>query len=457
MEAASEGAVAHRLAAGCAAGMALASAGTWLRFALSGTARIDTGGWPFIAASAVAGAGIILTGVCSLRLGPRAHRLSWPALWRWALAVQACSFPAQALTSSDVYTNLAFGTLSLTGLSPYAHSPAALGDSPLVALVPPRWVNDPTPYGPLFIPLARAAAWAGARAGSPIWVTFYAFKGILLAALLIALGLAARHLRAQAKSGAETFVALGLGPVLAWEISAQGHNDGLLVLAMVAFLVLAASGRELAGGVVLAAGVAVKYALAPLLGLHLLLVARGSPARAAVLVLLSSLLLAAAFIPEWNAVTLSAVLPMVGGETARHAHSFTDLVCLALDALGRPQASLRAYRALSAVSAAACGVALLAAAWRSRNLEQLARGYLVFLFALYLTAPWFQPWYLTWALPLLLVERDPQWRRFVALFAVVSVSQWALPLDPLTTVAADIWAATRIWRLPRADPPAAAS
>src|SRR3981081_2118928 len=118
MEAASDGAPAHRLAAGCAAGMALASAGTWLRFALTGTARIDTGEWPFVAASAVAGAGIILTGVCSLRPGTRAPRLSWPALCGWALAVQACSFPAQALTSSDVYTNLAFGTLSLRGLSP---------------------------------------------------------------------------------------------------------------------------------------------------------------------------------------------------------------------------------------------------------------------------------------------------------------------------------------------------
>jgi hypothetical protein len=167
----------------------------------------------------------------------------------------------------------------------------------------------------------------------------------------------------------------------------------------------------------------------------------------------AALLVAAFFIPEWNAVTLSAVLPMVGGETARHAHSFTDLVCLALDALGMQRASAGAYHLLSAFSAAACGAALLLAAWRSQTVQQLARGYLLFLFVLYLTAPWFQPWYLTWALPLLIVEEDPRWRRFVALFAVISVCQWALPLDPVTTVAGDIWAATRLWRLLR---PAAA-
>lgn len=429
--------------------MALASAGTWLRFALTGDARIETGAWPFVASSAVAGAGLLLTGVCSLRLAPRAHRLSWRALRRWAFAVQAASFPALALTSSDVFTNLAFGTLSLMGLSPYTHAPAELGDSPLVAMVPPRWVNDPTPYGPLYIPLARAAAWAGARCESPLWVPFFVSKFILLAALLLALGLASRHLRKAENGGAETFVALGLGPVLAWEVVAQGHNDGLLVLALVAFLVLGARGRQVTAGISLAASVAVKYVLAPLVGLQLVLVARRSPGRAALFLLLAAILLAAAFLPEWNAVTLKAVLPMVGGEAARHTHSLTDLICLALDALGLQQISWQAYRLLSAVSAAACGCALLAAAWRSRTVQQLAHGYLLFLFVLYLTAPWFQPWYLTWALPLLLVEEDPRWRRFVALFAVVTVCQWAVPLDPFTTVAADVWAATRIWRLIR--------
>src|SRR5436853_7719117 len=74
----------RRLAAGCAGGMALAAAGSWLRFALERTPRIDVHSVPFLLASAVSGAGLIVSGVCSLRLAPRASRLSWPALWRWA-------------------------------------------------------------------------------------------------------------------------------------------------------------------------------------------------------------------------------------------------------------------------------------------------------------------------------------------------------------------------------------
>jgi hypothetical protein len=142
-------------------------------------------------------------------------------------------------------------------------------------------------------------------------------------------------------------------------------------------------------------------------------------------------------------------MPMVGGEAARHAHSFTDLVCLALDTLALPTASLLVYRLLSTASALLCAALLARVAWRAHTLADLAHGYLLFLLALYLTTPWFQPWYLCWGLPLLLLEPDREWQRFFALFSVVTVVQWAAPLDPVTTVMADLWAASRIWRLSR--------
>jgi len=178
-------------------------------------------------------------------------------------------------------------------------------------------------------------------------------------------------------------------------------------------------------------------------------VARRSPRRAGALLALALLLLAACFAAEWRSVTLRAVIPMVGGEAARHAHSFTDLVCLALDALALPRACLLAYRVLSTASLLLCAALLARVAWRARTLDQLAHGYLLFLLALYLTTPWFQPWYLCWGLPLLLLEPDQEWRRFFALFSVVTVVQWAAPLDPVTTVVGNLWAASRIWRMSR--------
>ncbi len=433
--------------------MVLAAGGTWLRFGLERTLLIDTHTLPFVAASAVAGAGLILAGVASLRLGRSAGRLSWRSLWCWTLAVHGVALASLALTSKDVFMNLAFGAQKRAGLSPYAHAPVALGDAPLLKLVAPEWAKDRTPYGPLFHPFAALADGLGTAIGPPIWGPFFTLKALLLAALLAALALGARHLRrARPAEAAETFAVLALGPVLAWEVTAQGHNDGLLFLVLVAFLVAASAGREALAVLSLAAGVGIKYSIAPLLGLYLVLVARRSLVRAVGLTVLAALVMAGAIAPEWGSITMRSV-PLLGGDVGGgailHAHSLADLVCLSLEALALPTASLVAYRILSGGSAVLCAAVLLVTAWRARTFEQMARGYLVFLFTLYLTVPWFQPWYVTWALPFLVVEPDPRWRRFVALFATITVAQWAVPLDPFTTVVADAWAAWRILRLLR--------
>jgi hypothetical protein len=76
---------------------------------------------------------------------------------------------------------------------------------------------------------------------------------------------------------------------------------------------------------------------------------------------------------------------------------------------------------------------------------------LVILLAYCLTTPWFQPWYATWLLPLAAAERGSALRRLVGLYAVLTVVQWGLPLDPFSTVAVDLWAAVAWHRLARAS------
>lgn len=431
--------------------MAVAAAGSWCRFALERTPEIDTRSMPFLLASALSGAGLILTGVCSLRLAPRASRLSRRALWGWALAVQVCGFLALALTSSDLFMNLCFGALRANGQSPYAALASSLGDSPFLSpVISERWIHEPSPYGPLFHRLAALAVGAGGWSASPWWGSFWAFKAMMLACVLAALVIAARHLSASGKgAAAEVFVVLALGPLIAWELPGQGHNDGLLLLFLVGFLAAAARGRESLAVVALATGISIKYSLAPLLALYLLLVARSSRRRALALGLLSTLILGAAIATEWRSINLRALIPMVGGDARRHAHSVTDLVCLVLNHLGLQAASVHAYRVLSAGSMLLCLSLLAWTGVRARSLAELARGYLLFLMAMYLTAPWFQPWYCAWALPFLLVEPDRRWRRFLALYMVITVAQWAVPLDPFTTVATNVWAAGRLWSLLR--------
>jgi hypothetical protein len=449
--------LAHRLAAGCVGGLLAAASASWLRFLLDGTLRLDKGTWPFIVAHVVAGGGLVAGGACALRLARVAHVLSWRRLWAWALAAQAVAFASAPLDSTDVFSNLAFGAVRHAGLSAYAVAPSALVGSPITPLVSPRWVDDPSPYGPLFHSIVWAATAIGHALGQPLWGSLLAYKAILLAAVLGTLGLAARHLaRARPDVAKETWTYLAIAPMLGWEAQGQGHNDGFLVLAVVACLTAASARRDALATVALAAGVAVKYALAPLLGLYLLLVARRSWTRAVVLAVVAAAVVAASFAPEWDHLTLRSVLPMLGTDASRHARSFTDMVCLLLEWTGRSWRSPAVYGVLAKVSQAACLALLARAAWHARSLETLAHGYALFLVALYLTAPWFQPWYVLWSLPLLLVEPDERWRRLMAAFGVVTMSQWIAALDPFTSVACDAWLAWQVWKL-RQPAPAGAS
>ena len=133
--------------------------------------------------------------------------------------------------------NLCFGALRANGQSPYAALASCLGDSPFLSpVISERWIHEPSPYGPLFHRLAALAVGAGGWSASPWWGSFWAFKAMMLACVVAALAIAAQHLSATRTGAAgEVFVVLALGPLIAWELSGQGHNDALLLLFLVAF------------------------------------------------------------------------------------------------------------------------------------------------------------------------------------------------------------------------------
>jgi alpha-1,6-mannosyltransferase len=62
---------------------------------------------------------------------------------------------APPMFSRDVYSYLAQGLMLDAGLDVYRHGPAALG-GPVAAEVPAVWLHTPSPYGPVFLIVARA-------------------------------------------------------------------------------------------------------------------------------------------------------------------------------------------------------------------------------------------------------------------------------------------------------------
>jgi alpha-1,6-mannosyltransferase len=437
---------------GCTGGLALGAAASWARYALERTLRLDTGTPAYLATAAALGVGLALAGACALRLLRLAPDLRLTRLLGWAALAHLCAASALALTSRDLFSNLAYGEMQLLGANPYLSGPRALASRPLLELIAPRWLDTPSAYGPILSMASWVAAAAGAALRSPLWGASAAFKGLMLLCSLATLLLAYACARAarDAREGAEGFALVAFSPLLAWEVSAQAHNDGALVLALMAFAWAARRDREVVATLALAAGTLAKLAAAPLLGLYLAFVFRRSPRRAVALALAAAAAGALLVSPYWQGLaTLRGPALTLGGDALRHAHSLADLLCLALDPLSRVAADV-AYRACWVGSIALCLALFVRGAWRATDLDRVVHHGIVLFLAYDLTVPWFQPWYATWLLPLAAVEREPELRRVVAVYAVLTVVQWALPLDPASTVAVDAWTALALYRSSRA-------
>ena len=192
------------------------------------------------------------------------------------------------LASSDLYSYAAQAQLARHGLDPYTTTPA---DLPAVDLgkfldnVAWKWVDTPSPYGPLWV---AASKWVAALTGN------HALVSVLLLRLLpfAAVVLTARLLPVLAgRYGKRADLALWLAignPLILVHAVGGGHNDAVMVALIVAGLVLvtrpAAGWRDLVGGIALmtlAAAVKSPGAVAVAFAVPIYLATRAAATRAA--------------------------------------------------------------------------------------------------------------------------------------------------------------------------------
>jgi hypothetical protein len=442
---------AERLALGsCAIALLLASAATWARFLAEGSLRLVPNTQASRLARAVVGVALLWVGLAALRWFERTERHNVTRLQRASLVLQLCALPALALTSSDIFSNLAYAALSALGKNPCLLGPSALGQGPVLALVSPRWADTPSAYGPILNLLGWLAGQIGRLLDSPVWGAGAAYKLLMAAATAGAIVCAAKTARALGtRAAAQGFTVVALSPLLAWELTAQGHNDAVMVCALCAFAWAAARGKDGLGALALGVGVLAKAGIAPLLLLWLVVMWRRSPRRAFGWAAVLTVLAVLAWAPFWAGwETLRGVGATAGADLDRHANSLQDLLFFILTPLW-PAVKAPLFRSFQIASFAVLGAGTLWAAVKVSDAAGLARAGIVILLGYFLTTPWFQPWYVTWLLPLCLLERDPRWQRLVARYAVISVVQYAVRLDPYTTVIGNLWIAyqwLRLWR-----------
>lgn len=369
-----------------------------------------------------------------------------------ALAIQCIAALALPLTSADVFGNLAFGTLAASGLNPHAYPPSALGaGSPFVEHMAVPWRPFPSPYGPLITPLQAIAGSAGS-----LVVALVTFKlemlAIAIAVVLAAHAFARRH--RQGPEGAAGFAAIALCPLLAWEVSGQAHNDGLLVLLLLAFVWAVTAERAwLAFAFVLAACCA-KYVAAPVLAIHLAYVWRRSPRRAVGMAVIAGVVLLAALHPYYHqGPQIPSSLTYTTG-AKHHTRSLTSLACWLVAPLGDRAAAI-AYWVGWGIAVVATAALTLRGALRAIGPEAVIHGGLVVLMTCCILAPWGQAWYATWLLPFLLAERDRGWQRIGVVYTALSLAQYALLIDPVSYAIVDgvpLWLAWQHVRGRTRDP-----
>lgn len=179
-------------------------------------------------------------------LGVRAVRIA-------ALSWAAPLLLAPPLFSSDGWSYVATGFLTGRGLSPYVYTPSIL-PAALRSGVTERWLDTPSPYGPL------ALGWGGAssRITDNPWlllVSYRVFAGIGLA--LLAWAVPHLALRSGRHPGAASWLALASPFVIAHGIGGL-HNDLVVAGLGAAALAVATRDRWVLGAVLAGAAAAVK-------------------------------------------------------------------------------------------------------------------------------------------------------------------------------------------------------
>jgi len=217
------------------------------------------GGWLFLVGTLALLCGGFLF---ALRMAARVDsRVATPAAIGVAAALAALYVGIYPSSSQDVFHNIASArTLLVYGENPLVTPPAAHPEDPLVEQVR-AWRDVSSFYGPLFY---AASVIPSKLAGDDILRNLIAFKAVnalALLALALLVGEAAEVLAPGHRT--QAIVMTGWNPLLLYENVANGHNDVLMVLVVVAGLLLAVRGKIFGGVFAAALSAAVKYPAAP--------------------------------------------------------------------------------------------------------------------------------------------------------------------------------------------------
>ena len=332
------------------------------------------------------------------------------ALWVAPLLV------APPLFSRDVYSYLAQGLMLDAGLDVYRFGPAALGGT-VAAQVPAIWQHTPSPYGPVFLIVARAVT--GIVDGHLI-AGVLAMRVVAVAGLALLAAAVPVLARATGRPPASALWLGVLNPLVLIHLVGGAHNDALMVGLLATGLAAAVRHRPALATVLVVGAALIKAPAALGLAAVAAIWATHLPGRRPAL--------RAALVVGAVAAAATVLLTRIAGT----GYGWIGALSTPISAtnwsptglLGRWTADLLTHDDVGAALAhdlwrwagilATLIVAALAATYRQRLGPLPALG--IVLLALVLFGPALRPWYVIWGLiPLAVAAHQPRVRLALAL------------------------------------------
>jgi alpha-1,6-mannosyltransferase len=350
---------------------------------------------------------IPLVGLLALAFGAysmavsRAGRLSATTVLGSIAALHAVVLLAPPLLSTDVFSYQGYARmLAQYHTSPYLHGPYAIELDPVYQFIGAKWIHTPTAYGPIF------TAFSALLAPLSIAASVVAYKAIAVVASLVVIALVWNIARLRGLDPVKSVALVGLNPLVVLYGVGGGHNDMLMLAAMLAAIALLLRHRERAAAVSLVAGVAIKLT-AGLLAPFAYAGIAGSRVRSRrreflVAGALVTLTIAIATLITFGTGSLHLLHTLRQNQARGDWHSIPGFL-----------ATRVGFGTIGHVTGIVLGCVFVAvAAWLVRRVW---RGELDWIdgaawatVAMLLTASSMLPWYVAWLMPLAAVARDPR-------------------------------------------------
>ncbi len=357
------------------------------------------------------------------------------------VVVQVIYMLSPPLATTDIFNYINYARMeAIHNLNPYTTIPVSEPHSDPSFLVS-NWHQLLSPYGPSFTLITIALVPLGVAG------TMWGLKVLFTLASLALVALVWRFAKVLGRDPVPAVAFMGLNPiVLIWGIGG-GHNDFLMMLAVLAGLYFLVRGRMLyedhaplpalwppdarfiAAGLTFVFAVSLKASAAVVLPVAL---AYAWPQRRAVVQMLAGM---AAGALAFGAATLAVFGPHLPDISAQSSlvtpESVPNLLGLALGFGGETQG----LHTLSFVVLAATVIAASWYAWRRRDVLTPVGWVSI---TVLLTLSWVLPWYILWVLPIAAVSSSRRLRiasLLVGLYLVISpVSVWrVLGVHPEST------------------------